>query len=86
MRVALAFAAGAVLLASRSPSAAPLTPAEAAAVDVAATKGLADTRVPAASIAIVRDGAIVYAKAYGMQRAGQAPFGTGRRAGTAWRS
>ena len=40
-------------------------------IDAAAAKALADTGVPAASIAIVRDGKIVYTKAYGFQRAGQ---------------
>ena len=40
-------------------------------IDGAAAKALADTGVPAASIAIVRDGKIVYIKAYGYQRVGQ---------------
>jgi len=50
--------------------AAPLTPAQINAIDVAATKTLATTGVPAASIAVVQDGKIVYTHAYGLQRAG----------------
>jgi CubicO group peptidase (beta-lactamase class C family) len=44
-----------------------LTPAETAKVDTIVTDTLAKTGVPSASIAIVRDGRIVYAKAYGKQ-------------------
>ena len=43
----------------------PLTAAEAAQIDQAVTKALADTAVPSASIAVVRDGKIVLTKAYG---------------------
>ena len=46
-------------------SAQPLDPAEVARIDQAVTKALADTSVPSASIAIVRDGKIVLTKAYG---------------------
>ena len=55
---------------STSAVAAPLTPAQINAIDAAATKTLATTGVPAASIAVVEDGKIVYAQAYGLQRAG----------------
>jgi len=55
---------------STSAVAAPLTPAQINAIDAAATKTLATTGVPAASIAVVEDGKIVYAHAYGLQRAG----------------
>lgn len=40
------------------------------AIDAAATKALAATGVPAASIAVVQDGHVVYTHAYGQQRAG----------------
>ena len=43
----------------------PLTSQESTAVDALVNKTLADTGVPSASIAIVRDGRIVFAKAYG---------------------
>jgi D-alanyl-D-alanine carboxypeptidase len=43
----------------------PLTPAEVARIDQAVAKALADTSVPSASIAVVRDGKIVLTKAYG---------------------
>ena len=43
----------------------PLTPAEQAAIDTLVAKTLEETKVPAASIAVVRDGKIVLAKAYG---------------------
>ena len=43
----------------------PITPAEQARIDALVTTTLADTRVPSASIALVRDGRIVLAKAYG---------------------
>jgi CubicO group peptidase (beta-lactamase class C family) len=45
-------------------------PLDTAAVDTLALKTLADSKVPAASIAIVQDGRIVYAKAYGQQGPG----------------
>ncbi len=44
-----------------------LSPAETATVDAIVTDTLTKTGVPSASIAIVRDGKIVYAKAYGKQ-------------------
>jgi len=44
-----------------------LTPAETAQVDAIVSDALAKTGVPSASIAIVRDGKIVLAKAYGKQ-------------------
>ncbi|MBW8744708.1 MAG: beta-lactamase family protein [Sphingomonas sp.] len=50
--------------------AAPLTPTQINAIDAAATKALATTGVPAASVAVVQDGKIVYAHAYGLQREG----------------
>jgi CubicO group peptidase (beta-lactamase class C family) len=43
----------------------PITPAEQHRIDALVTKTLAETRVPSASIALVRDGRIVLAKAYG---------------------
>ena len=49
-------------------AAAPLTPAEMAVVDKLANHALAATGVPAASITVVRDGAIAYTQAYGSQR------------------
>jgi CubicO group peptidase (beta-lactamase class C family) len=57
-------------LLSTSVHAAPLSRAQIATIDAAAEKALATTGVPAASIAIVQDGQIVYAHAYGQQRAG----------------
>lgn len=43
----------------------PLTPGEVAQIDQAVEKALAETSVPSASIAVVRDGKIVLTKAYG---------------------
>lgn len=48
-----------------------LTPAETQKIDALVTKTLADTGVPSASIAVVRGGKIVLAKAYGKQFEGQ---------------
>lgn len=49
-----------------SPAAAqPITSTEQARIDALVTKTLAETEVPSASIALVRDGRIVLAKAYG---------------------
>jgi len=48
----------------------PLTAAEIAAIDQAVAKALADTAVPSASIAIVRDGKVVLTKAYGKANEG----------------
>jgi D-alanyl-D-alanine carboxypeptidase len=61
LRYALAFAA----LAATPVAALPLTPAEVSQVDKIVTQALAADAVPSASIAIVRDGKIVLAKAYG---------------------
>ncbi len=60
----LSFALCALALASPI-AAQPLTPAEQDAIDTLVTKTLEETSVPAASIAVVRDGKIVLAKAYG---------------------
>ena len=43
----------------------PITPAEQARIDALVTSTLADTSIPSASIALVRDGKLVLAKAYG---------------------
>lgn len=51
-------------------SAQPLTPAETAQVDQLVAKTLADTGVPSAEIAIVRDGRLVLDKAYGKANEG----------------
>ncbi|HJO65366.1 MAG TPA: serine hydrolase domain-containing protein, partial [Sphingomonas sanguinis] len=48
-----------------------LTPAETQKIDALVTKTLADTGVPSASVAVVRGGRIVLAKAYGKQYEGQ---------------
>ncbi len=48
-----------------------LTPAETQKIDALVQKTLADTGVPSASIAVVRGGRIVLAKAYGKQFEGQ---------------
>jgi D-alanyl-D-alanine carboxypeptidase len=63
-------AVSAGVLAASAGVAAPLTPAQIQAIDAAATKALAATGVPAASIAVVQDGKVVYAHAYGRQREG----------------
>jgi D-alanyl-D-alanine carboxypeptidase len=48
----------------------PLTPAEVAQIDQLVSKTLADTGVPSAEIAIVRDGRLVLSKAYGKANEG----------------
>ncbi|HEX5237454.1 MAG TPA: serine hydrolase domain-containing protein [Sphingomicrobium sp.] len=48
----------------------PLTPAESAKVDQLVAKTLTDTGVPSAEIAIVRDGQLVFNKAYGKANEG----------------
>jgi CubicO group peptidase (beta-lactamase class C family) len=58
-------ALGALALAPFPASAQSITPAEQAQIDQLVTKTLADTGVPSASIAVVRDGRLVLAKAYG---------------------
>jgi D-alanyl-D-alanine carboxypeptidase len=60
--------AGTVMLLSTSIAAQQLTATEAAAIDRGVLAVLAETDAPSASIAIVRDGAIVYEKAYGKGR------------------
>jgi CubicO group peptidase (beta-lactamase class C family) len=66
--VILRFLAPLSLIALAAPAAAQdITPAESAKVDTIVTETLARTGVPAASIAIVRGGKIVFAKAYGKQ-------------------
>ncbi len=58
--------------ANTAPPGSTLSQQQIAAIDAAATDALARTGVPAASIAIVQDGRIVYTRAYGLQRPGQA--------------
>ncbi len=58
-------AALAALALPASARAAPLSPAESAAIDKAVTGVLADTGVPSAEVAVVRDGRIVLNKAWG---------------------
>ncbi len=62
-RFALALLAAATL--AFPATAQPITPAEQARIDALVTKTLVDTGVPSASIALVRDGRIILAKAYG---------------------
>jgi CubicO group peptidase (beta-lactamase class C family) len=50
-----------------------LTPAETLAIDQLVAKSLADTGVPSASIAVVRGGRVVLAKAYGKQSEANRP-------------
>lgn len=60
-----------LLVVVAAPAAAqPLTPAQTAAIDAAVAKALADTAVPSASVAVVRDGKIVFRKAYGKANEG----------------
>ncbi|WP_324940378.1 serine hydrolase domain-containing protein [Phenylobacterium sp.] len=47
---------------------APLTPAESAQVDQIVAAALAQAGTPSASVAVVRDGQIAFAKAYGLRR------------------
>ncbi|AJP72012.1 serine hydrolase domain-containing protein [Sphingomonas hengshuiensis] len=63
-------ALAAFLLAATPAAAQQLTPQETAQVDAIVARALQSTQVPSASIAIVRDGRIVYAKAYGDQGPG----------------
>jgi CubicO group peptidase (beta-lactamase class C family) len=60
--------AGTVMLLSTSVAAQQLTGSEAAAIDRGVLTVLGETDAPSASIAIVRDGAIVYENAYGKGR------------------
>lgn len=52
-------------------AAAPFTPAESARVDDVVAAALARSGIPAASVAVVRDGDVAFAKAYGEQAPGQ---------------
>lgn len=62
------------LSATASPLAAqPITPAEQQKIDALVAKTLDETKVPATSIAIVRDGKIIMAKAYGTASAKLGP-------------
>ena len=63
------------LISSIEAHAAPLTSAQRTAIDAAATKVLANTQVPSASIAVVVDGEIAYCRAYGDQRLDGSPPG-----------
>lgn len=69
--VIFSFSVGLVALATAPCSGQSLSHDQINAIDTAATRALADSGVPAASIAIVRDGKLVYSKAYGFQREGQ---------------
>src|SRR4051812_25093171 len=59
-----------VALAAVPAAAQSLTPAEVSQVDQLVTKTLSETGVPAAEIAIVRDGQLVLSKAYGKANEG----------------
>ncbi len=62
----------ALVLACAAPlTAQSLSREQSASIDATASKVLADTGVPAGSIAIVRSGKIIYSKAYGVERPGQ---------------
>lgn len=77
MRHLLSMIGALCALAVSSPSlAAAFSPAEAARVDAIATEALARTGAPSASIAIVRGGKIVYARAYGSASLGPARSAT----------
>ncbi|NNM76976.1 beta-lactamase family protein [Sphingomonas sp. ID1715] len=56
--------------------AAPLTPAQLAQIDRIAADALKQTGVPSASVAVVTDGKLQFAKAYGRQRSDSAPAST----------
>jgi CubicO group peptidase (beta-lactamase class C family) len=61
-----------VALLSAPAVAQPLTPSEVSQIDQLVTKTLADTGVPSAEIAVVRDGRLVLNKAYGKANEGMA--------------
>ncbi|HEU0067300.1 MAG TPA: serine hydrolase domain-containing protein [Sphingomonas sp.] len=61
------FLAALILALPASAFAQAFTPAQTAQIDALVAKALADTGVPSASIAVVRNGRIVLAKAYGRQ-------------------
>lgn len=65
--VAIVFLAPAALTIALPATAQDLTPEQTARIDAAVTDTLTKTGVPAASIAVVREGKIVLAKAYGKQ-------------------
>ncbi|GAA0335929.1 hypothetical protein GCM10009087_52980 [Sphingomonas oligophenolica] len=67
LRSALSFAAAIACIASAPALAQALTPAETAQIDRIVAKNLASSGVPSASVAIVRGGQIVFARAYGRQ-------------------
>ena len=67
LRPLAAFSVFLILFAAAPLAAQALSPAEEAAIDRLVTATLADTQVPSASIAIVRGGRIVLARAYGRQ-------------------
>lgn len=68
-----------IFLAHACPLAAtPLSARDATAIDTAVTRILRTTGVPAASIAVVRDGEIAYARAYGLAKPGTPATPTGR--------
>jgi len=50
------------------PASAQLAPETAAAIDAIANQALADSKDPSVSVAVVKDGKLVYAKAYGLAR------------------
>ncbi|QIL02288.1 beta-lactamase family protein [Sphingomonas sinipercae] len=68
-KITIAFALAAAAFAAPA-NAQPLSAAEIARIDQAVTRHLAETSVPSASIAVVRDGKIVLAKAYGKANEG----------------
>jgi CubicO group peptidase (beta-lactamase class C family) len=68
-----------VLLLAGSAVAAPLTGAQKAAIDVAVARILKASDVPSASIAVVTDGKLDYARAYGDQRLDGSPASTAAR-------
>jgi CubicO group peptidase (beta-lactamase class C family) len=67
MSFARTLAAALFLLTASAASALPFTAAESAKVDAIVAKALAASGVPSASVAVVRDGEIAFAKAYGTQ-------------------
>ncbi|WP_277968527.1 serine hydrolase domain-containing protein [Sphingomonas echinoides] len=67
MKLAHSWLATGLLLVAAPAAAQSLTPAETAQIDQTVTATLAKSGVPSASVAIVRGGQIVYAKAYGKQ-------------------
>ncbi len=70
MKLRRALACAALFLTPATAAAQDLTPAETAQVDKIVADALGSSGVPSASVAIVRDGKIVYAKAYGDQGPG----------------